>query len=427
MKWRNQLLALFCLLAFAGFGILYFQHWVVQKPFGIILFIGEGLAPSRLAATRIFAAGADVPLALDSLSYSALLRNHSNDFATPDQAAAATTLASGAKVDNGAIGIDSDGKSIANILELAHESGRATGLITNLDLTEPTAAAFYAHTRKAEDKDGLARELVENSKLDLILGGGAAHFLPESKGGRRQDGRDLLMELRRNGFDLVRSKAELEAIPRWRQPRLFGVFSESHLAFGDEVEVRGEQPDLSDMVRRGIELLQFNPGGYVLVIDTGLMRKAAEANNGERTLTETVELDRAVAVALRYMGRKSTILVCGDVAIGGLNLSGFPYRKDSKVALLGLNSAGDPWLTWASGPNGLGSYGSSRLEDPHRSSDPAASAMVSPQPQEPAAIYSKSALNTAEDLILFGSGPGAEAIKGSLDNTAVFTIMRDSL
>ena len=46
MKWRNQLLALFCLLGFAGLGILYFQHWVVQKPFGIILFVGEGLRPT---------------------------------------------------------------------------------------------------------------------------------------------------------------------------------------------------------------------------------------------------------------------------------------------------------------------------------------------------------------------------------------------
>jgi hypothetical protein len=53
VKWRNQLLALFCLLAFAGLGVVYFQHWVVRKPFGIILFIGEGLDPGRLAPTRL--------------------------------------------------------------------------------------------------------------------------------------------------------------------------------------------------------------------------------------------------------------------------------------------------------------------------------------------------------------------------------------
>jgi len=65
------------------------------------------------------------------------------------------------------------------------------------------------------------------------------------------------------------------------------------------------------------------------------MRKPALENNGERTLGQTVKLDRAVAVARRYAGPKSTIIVCGDVAIGGMNLNGFPFRKDSGIALLG--------------------------------------------------------------------------------------------
>jgi alkaline phosphatase len=426
MKWRNQLLALFCLLGFAGLGILYFQHWVVQKPFGIILFVGEGLTPSRMAAARIFAGGADVRLAMDSLSHSALLTNYSNDFATPDRAAAASALATGTKVNNGTLGVDPAGKKIANILELAREVGRATGLITNANLTDPTAAAFYAHSGKLEDKEGLARELVEGRKLDLVLGGGAAQFLPESKNGRRRDEADLLMEVRRNGFDLVRAKGELEAVPGWRHPKLFGVFSDVELAFPDEIEARADQPDLSDMVRRGIELLQFNPAGYVLVVDAGLMRKAAEANNGERTLAETVELDRAVSVALRYMGRRSTLLVCGDVATGGLSLSGFPYRKDSRVALLGLNAGGNPWLTWATGPNGARAETSSRLDQPADAND-ATPPIARGQTQEPAAVYADAALNTAEDVILLGTGPGSEGIRGSMDNTAVFTLIHDNL
>src|SRR5437867_12797569 len=67
VKWRNQLLALFCLLVFAGLGVLYFQHWVIRKPFGIVLFIGEGLAPGRLAPTRAYVGGAATRLSLDSL------------------------------------------------------------------------------------------------------------------------------------------------------------------------------------------------------------------------------------------------------------------------------------------------------------------------------------------------------------------------
>src|SRR5436189_3982649 len=95
MKWRNQFLALFCLVLFAAFGVFYFQHWVVQKPFGIILFIGEGLTPSRLAATRVFADGADTLLTLDAMPHVALVRNSSDDFAAPDSGAAASAISTG--------------------------------------------------------------------------------------------------------------------------------------------------------------------------------------------------------------------------------------------------------------------------------------------------------------------------------------------
>ena len=148
MKWRNQLLALFCLLAFAGLGVLYFQHWVVRKPFGIILFIGEGLAPGRLAATRAFAGGADNRLSLDSMANVALLTNCSKDFAAPDQAAAATAIATGVRVGNRAIATNPDLSAIKNLIELAREHGRATGLVTDENLTDSTSAAFYAHPRR---------------------------------------------------------------------------------------------------------------------------------------------------------------------------------------------------------------------------------------------------------------------------------------
>src|SRR6266567_4768207 len=64
----------------------------------------------------------------------------------------------------------------------------------------------------------------------------------------------------------------------------------------------------------------------------------------------------------RGAGRNSTIVVCGDAAIGGLSLNGFPFRKDSGIGLLGLNSAGQPWITWATGPNGTRSYGAAKIQ-----------------------------------------------------------------
>ena len=421
------MLALVCLLAFAGLGILYFQHWVIQKPFGIILFIGEGLSPHRLAATRVYAGGADAKLTVDSMRHLALVRNYSTDFATPDQAAAATAIATGVRVNNQAIAVDGEGKPLVSIMELARDHGRATGLITNARLTDPTSAAFYSHPADSNDVDEIARQFVDASKIDIAMGGGVAQFLPEDKAGQRQDQRDLLLELRRDGFDVIQTRGQLESAPAWRIPKLFGAFAATEMAFTNQLEEKKEQPSLPDMVRRAIELLQYNSGGYLLVVDAGLMRKAAQQNNGERTLSETLELDRAVATAQQYAGPKSTIIVCGDVAIGGLSLNGFPFRKDSGIALLGLNSAGQPWITWATGPNGIKSYGA-KLTPRNEGGDANERTEASSADHlEPATLYAKSALNTVNDVVAFGSGPGTAALQGSLENTMIFKIIRDEL
>jgi alkaline phosphatase len=424
MKWRNQLLALVCLLAFGGVGIIYFQHWVIRKPFGIILFVGEGLAPARLAPTRTYAAGAGTRLNVDTMPYAALVMNYSKDFSAPDQAAAASAIATGERVNNRAIAINGDGKPIKSIIELAREYGRATGLVTDGKLTDATNAAFYAHTADPSDPEKIAAEFVDRGNIDIAMGGGAAQFIPATKGGERQDMRDLLLELRGNGFDIVRTRTDLEAVPAWRRSKLFGLFSNNDLAFANQVEERGQQPSLSDMVRRAIQLLQYNAGGYLLVVDAGLMRRAAEENNGERTLTQTLELDRAVGVARSYGGPKSTIIVCGDAAIGGMSLNGFPFRKDSGIALLGLNSAGQPWITWATGPHGMKSYGAAKLPVNQDSAEIKESTQEQP---EPATIYTKSALVTVEDVVAFGSGPGTDALQGVVESTAVFKILRDEL
>ena len=423
MKWRNQLLAFLCLAVFAGLGVLYFQHWVVQKPFGIILIIGEGLGPERIGLTRVYLGGSDARLALDAMPNVALVTNHSRDFAVSDQAAAASALATGAKVNNRALSVDANGKALGSIIDLARGRGRAIGLVTNGSLTNATCAAFYAHGSNANDIDQVARQLTEGGKIDICLGMGAAEFLPETKQGQRQDNRDLLFELRQSGFDVVRSRAELESIPVWSRPKLFGAFGSGDTA--NQGPAWNDEPALSDMVRRAIELLQYNQHGYLLIVDAARMGKAAETNNAEKTLTETAELDRALATAQRYAGPKSTIIVCGDTAIGGLHANGFPFRKDSGIALVGLNPSGEPWMTWATGPNGTRSYGAAKIPEKEISSAP--NGVVSKEQSEPAAFYARSALNTVEDVIAFGTGPGTEALHGTIDNTQIFRIIRDEL
>ncbi len=322
--------------------------------------------------------------------------------------------------------MDGGGKPLRSIVDLAREHGRLVGLATNGQVTGATSATFYAHAADATDAGAIASQLVDSGKLDVVMCGGAAAFLPSTKGGDRQDGRDLVLEMRRKGFELVRTRAELEAISTTRRPRLFGVFANRELAFGDQIAQQREQPSLADMVRRAIELLQYNPSGYFLAVDAGLARKAAEENHAERTLNQTAELDRAVAMAQLYAGARSTIVVCGDVAVGGLSLNGFPFRNDSGIALLGLNSAGEPWMTWASGPKGTRSFGSTKHLASGQVAQREAEKPANDQ-LEPAAFYSESALNTAANVIALGSGRGTAALHGYIDNTQIFRILRDQL
>ena len=402
MKWRNQILALICLLAFAALGVLYFQNWVVQKPFGIILFVGEGLTAQRTAATRVYIGGADNPLAMDGLEFSARLRNHSADFAVPDSAAAASALATGIRVKNGTIAIAESGAPLQTILEIAHQEGRATGIVTDGALTNPTVAAFYAHANTAKPPQQFATAIIDQSVVDIALGGGAADFDKAKVDQAR--------------VRVIRNLPELEQISGWQQPRLLGLFAANDLPFTDEVAARTDQPSLADMVRRAIELLQVNRHGYVLVVNAHLMASAAWQNLGERTLRETAELDRAVQISREYAGRNSAIIVCGDAAIGGMNVNGYPFRYDTGVAILGLNSAGQPWVTWATGPNG-GKTGANVESSSVRD----LSAL------EPAAVQAASALNSLEDPIANATGLRMEKLRGTINNTQIFEIIRDAL
>jgi alkaline phosphatase len=402
MKWRNQMLALICLLAFAALGVLYFQNWVVQKPFGIILFVGEGLTAQRTAATRVYLGGADNPLTMDGLEFSARLRNHSADFAVPDSAAAASALATGVRVKNGTIAIAESGAPLQTILEIAHQEGRATGIVTDGALTNPTVAAFYAHANTAKPPQQFATAIIDQSVVDIALGGGAADFDKAKVDQAR--------------VRVIRNLPELEQISGWQQPRLLGLFAANDLPFTDEVAARTDQPSLADMVRRAIELLQVNRHGYVLVVNAHLMASAAWQNLGERTLRETAELDRAVQISREYAGRNSAIIVCGDAAIGGMNVNGYPFRYDTGVAILGLNSAGQPWVTWATGPNG-GKTGATAESSSVRD----LSAL------EPAAVQAASALNSLEDPIANATGLRMEKLRGTINNTRVFEIIRDAL
>ncbi len=410
-KIRNRFLALGCLLAFIGLGLLFYVNWVVQKPFAVILFLTDNLTTSSVTAARIYQRGADNRLNLEKFPHLGLLSNHAADFAVSDTAAATTAIATGQKVNNRSVGVDSAGKPLPTLFDLARERGRTVGLISNASITDTTPAVFYARTGNPHDSQAIAAQLVDGADVDVLLGGGEADFLPEHKDGRRKDGRDLMLEMRRKGYDIARNKSELESTPVWRAPRLFGIFSAGNLAFADEIESTGSQPSLADMVRMGIQLLQYNRKGYLLVVDCALPGKAASQNEGERMLRELLTLDEAVQAAVSTAGENALIVVASKQSIGGMRLNGYPFRNDKGVAVVGINAQGVPSLTWSTGPG---------------SQHPSADKEANPS-SEPSAFSAPAAVGVAEDGIVVSSGPGTEKLDGFRDNTEVFRTLQENL
>ncbi|HWL50850.1 MAG TPA: alkaline phosphatase [Chthoniobacteraceae bacterium] len=429
MKLRNRLLALFCLLIFIAFGVFFFRTWVVQKPFGMILFLNDGLSTNLVTAARLYEGGATHRLTVESFPHLALVRNASGDYAVPDAEAAASAIATGVKVNNRALSVDARGEALRSLLTLARDAGRATGLVTTGSLTDPTPAAFYANGTDANDAHRLAEAFVKDAPVDLALGGGLAAFTPESKGGARKDGRDLWLELRSKGYSLVRTKAELENTPAFLTGPMAGIFSDGYLPYASELESGGQQPSLSDMVRRAIEILQTNARGYLLVVDCAAVSRLAGENRGDQVLAEMVQFDRALEVARRYAGEKTLIVAVGKHEVGGLTLNGFPLKEDRGVALLGTNASGFPSLTWSTGPNG-------RSDGPPKATLGIAADGSEPAPlhppgrdvsAEPAAFRADYAIPTARDMLMVGSGPGSETIGGFMENTAVFELFKQQL
>ena len=413
MKQRNLLLALSLLVLFVASGVLYFYNHAEKKPFGVILFVGEGLVTSKLAAARLYDGGSDRRLAIDSLPHVALLSTHSADFAVPDAASAASALSCGVKVNHRALATDPAGQSRETIFEIARRQGRATGLVTNGRLTDPTPAAFYAHTADCRDRAALGAQLADRARLDVILGGGSVDLVPEAAHGQRRDGRDLPREMARQGYTLVEGAGSgLQVREPWIGTKLLGIFGPDALKSLETPGTGARPPSLSEMTRAAIENLQRRTGGYLLVVDAGLISRASQADDGEEVLQELLELDRAVAVALQYAGTKTLVLVAGGESTGGMALNGYPLRQDHGVSLLGMNAEGLPSITWATGPAG-----------------PQTSPGASPAspPIAPAAWYAPAAANVVDNALAAGFGPGSERLRGFQDNTFVFTLLNSQL
>jgi alkaline phosphatase len=100
-------------------------------------------------------------------------------YSYPDSANTATTLYSGIKTYNGAIGVDIFENPVQSVLARAAEQGKSTGLVTSvpIDHATPAAAAANVNNRNKFDQDYPALDNILQQELrvyqpTVLLGGG---------------------------------------------------------------------------------------------------------------------------------------------------------------------------------------------------------------------------------------------------------------
>ena len=388
----------------------------------VILLIGDGMGQAHRFAGQLLAAGQHGRLAMDRLQHLGQMGTLSADPTTfvTDSAAAATAIATGVKTHNGSVSIDPEGRERTTILELAKASGRSVGLVSTCQITDATPAAFAAHVPHRADQSEVARQYIERAQVDVILGGGAAHWLPygaplppplqvgAARHGTGSDG-DLVARARSLGYDFIADAAGLRRSLHRRQQEpgrsLLGLFAAQEF-FRQAEEGSGAVYDppvpLADLTSAAIDILSRNPHGFFLIVEESAIDRMAHRNNAPLTLKGVLELDRAAQVALAFAdGTPDTLVVvtadheCGGLAVAGSEDQPYPYEPGGGLL--------DTLLAGEDGPF------------------PVADADFG------FVLGWATTGHTAASVPVSASGPGSGLISGLIDNTDLFHAMAHAM
>ncbi|MBS3744608.1 MAG: alkaline phosphatase [Wenzhouxiangellaceae bacterium] len=438
----------------------------------IILFVGDGMSMATITAARILAGqragkpGESHRLAFERFPHTALARTYNTNQQTPDSAGTMTAMATGAKSFAGAIAVDqraergacepSRGRELVSLLDLAKSAGLPAGIVTTARVTHATPAALFAKSpeRGWESDRGLpaeartsgcrdiARQLVDydlGGGVDVVFGGGRTAFLPESASdpeypdvrGRREDATDLLdlwRERSENG-QFAWNRKSFDALETGSGGNVLGLFEPSHMQYEhDRPEDSAGEPSLVEMTLKALDVLESRSrDGYVLVVEGARIDHAHHAGNAHRALVDTIAFSDAVSATVDRVDAEDTlVIVTADhghaLAFGGYASRGSPILglvegpgPAGEAQRLARDKDGKPYttLTYYNGP---GHRGGERPD--YDEIDP-----EHPDFRQEATIGMRSSTHSGEDVPVYGMGPGAEVLGGSMEQHLIFHAM----
>lgn len=431
--------------------------------------------------------GEDNALSWERFPYTALSKTYNTDTQTPDSAGTMTAMATGVKTRAGVLGISQEPmlgdcpgalrSPILSLWELAAGTGLATGVVTTTRLTHATPGATFSHTpHRGWENDAempqaaadagctdIARQLIESpygNGPDVLMGGGRSNFFPaterdpeyDDKVGLRLDGRDLVAEWKRRhpGGQYVWNASQFAAASR--DTPLLALFEPSHMQYEhDRPKDKAGEPSLADMTRSAIERLRGDPQGFVLLVEGGRIDHAHHSGNAFRALTDAIAMSEAVAVAAQMTSSDDTlILVTADHA-HTMTFAGYPVRgnpilgkvkgssgEDGGAGKYASDATGLPYTTlgYANGPGHVGAT-DQQPEGPktflhevsgYREAKDGRPDLTNVDTEHPdymqeSIVPLSNESHGGDDVGIWARGPGAEAVRGSLEQNAIFHIL----
>ncbi|WNL37752.1 alkaline phosphatase [Halomonas sp. PAMB 3232] len=241
-----------------------------------------------------------------------------------DSAAAGTALATGQKTYNSAINWSNNDERMKHIGEYVVESGRALGVVSSVQLSHATPAAFLGHSPSRNEYAALGEEIIDSGLATVVFGAGHPYFDDAGNAVENPDedafryvGGEATWQRVLDGdtdYQLIESRDDFEALANGEltleADKVLGVaqnhatlqFNRPGVEAGNLIE---NVPNLPTLTRGALEVLKQNDEGFFLMVEGGAVDWAAHANNLPRLVEEQVDFNEAVEAAVEWVEANS--------------------------------------------------------------------------------------------------------------------------
>ena len=311
--------------------------------YSVVVLIGDGMGPAQRTLTQLTRYGLDETQPMDALDVGGSLNTLPFGKAgATDSAAGATAMATGVKTRNGYAGLGPDGERLETLLEIARDQGKSTGLVEDNDVTNASMAGFAAHIDDRDKKQKIAQQYLSDTKPDVILGGGEQYWCEKgqkpdvsvlSPDDRCRGRNDLIAEAEGLGYEHAYDAETLAAADG---PKILGLVRQDPLILSlisdyDPADDPNYVPQ-EDLVDKALETLGQNPLGFFLAIDVDQIDDGGHASAANLVMKAGQQLNRIVKVIEEYRQTHPNVLVVvtADHETGGLTIED-PRDPKTKV------------------------------------------------------------------------------------------------